>query len=437
MAQKFLSGILATAQVNITRTGNAQSTTLVLQDNARIMKLGRDAIDVYDVSDGTTAAHLYLQNANGGHTTFGGNITTNGLSATAGSFTEGVTIADVIDGPFTALRLMNQKTYGSGTGTNEKVRFVMGISESGISFTGREGFAIELGIGAEGDSSDGVVDFKVRDGGTLGTYQTVNGHNKSVEFVGSIHTAGNLGIGTAPTSRQLSVFRTTAGSIANFLHYTDATTFQGLYIQVSQATNDVIFQSSGSSGGGFKFYSGNAEKAGIDASGNATFSGSVTCGNLHASSFTDVITNSILTASADLDIKTVLTGRDIRFRSGSNAVQLRVKGDATGILINDHANLRGVATTSATATTIVATVAHALFSGIFFDFVIKNGTNVRAGTLTVCHDGTTVEYAETSTVDLGDTSDVTLSSNISGTLIRLIATSTSSTWTIKSLIRAI
>ena len=94
-------------------------------------------------------------------------------------------------------------------------------------------------------------------------------------------------------------------------------------------------------------------------------------------------------------------------------------------------------TTSATATTIVATIAHATYSAIFFDFVIKNGTNVRAGTLAVCHDGTTVEYAETSTVDLGDTSDVTLSSNISGTAIRLIATSTSSTWTIKSLIRAI
>ena len=53
-------------------------------------------------------------------------------------------------------------------------------------------------------------------------------------------------------------------------HYTDASNFQGLYIQVSQTTNDVILQSSGSSGGGFKFYSGNAEKVGIDTSGNIT-----------------------------------------------------------------------------------------------------------------------------------------------------------------------
>ena len=108
-------------------------------------------------------------------------------------------------------------------------------------------------------------------------------------FAGSItaaggHITGNLGVGTAPTSRQLSVFRSTAGSIANFLHYTNSSTFQGLYIQVSQTTNDVIFQSSGTSGGGFKFYSGNAEKAGISATGGisgstGTFSGQLIVNN--------------------------------------------------------------------------------------------------------------------------------------------------------------
>ena len=174
--------------------------------------------------------------------------------------------------------------------------------------------------------------------------------------------------------------------------------------------------------------------------GNATFAGNVTCGQIDATSFTDVITNTIMTASGDLDIKTVLTARDIRFRSGSNDVQLRVKGDATGILINDHAGLRGVSATSATATTIVAEVKHALFSAAFFDFVIKNGTNVRAGTVYACHNGAStplVEFAETSTVDLGDTSDVTLSVVISGNNMNLQAVTTSSTWAIKSLVRTI
>ena len=48
-----------------------------------------------------------------------------------------------------------------------------------------------------------------------------------------------------------------------------------------------------------------------------------------------------------------------------------------------------------------------------------------------------VEFAETSTVDLGDTSDVTLSVVINGTTMDLQATTTSSTWTIKTLIRVI
>ena len=95
---------------------------------------------------------------------------------------------------------------------------------------------------------------------------------------------------------------------------------------------------------------------------------------------------------------------------------------------------------SATATTTIANVAHATYTAAFFDFVIKNGTNVRAGTVYACHNGAStplVEFAETSTVDLGDTSDVTLAVDISGANMRLRATTTSSTWTIKSLIRAI
>lgn len=430
---------------------------------------------------------------------------------------------------------------------------------------------------------------------------TLNG-NQTATFAGNVQT-GHLGVGTAPTSRQLSVYRSTAGSIANFLHYTDASTFQGLYIQVSQTTNDVILQSSGSSGGGFKFYAGNAEKAGISASGNASFEGSlnvgpgpsrftdqqnagsrlelynnrqdlgnvevyriaayngaevagvhfyrggggssgntrifakknnasaleqvvqfgtndaltttfagnvriqkntpvlelgtsntstgnskltffsknnsaanayslqfnkdtgidrlefidgsgnanikfnnggsaifagnVTCGQIDATSFTDVITNTIMTASADLDIKTVLSGRDIRFRGVSDTMQFRIKGDNTGVLISDIAAMKGFSVTSATATTSVASVLKANYSAVFFDFLIKKAANVRAGTVTAAYDGTSVSFTETSTVDLGDTSDVTLSVVVGNSTIFLQAVSTSSTWTIKSLIRAL
>jgi hypothetical protein len=90
-----------------------------------------------------------------------------------------------------------------------------------------------------------------------------------------------------------------------------------------------------------------------------------------------------------------------------------------------------------TGTETVATVAHATYTAAFFDYVIKNGTNVRAGTVYSCHDGTNVEFTETSTVDLGNTSDVTLTVDISGADMRLRATTTSDNWSVKSLVRAI
>jgi hypothetical protein len=90
-----------------------------------------------------------------------------------------------------------------------------------------------------------------------------------------------------------------------------------------------------------------------------------------------------------------------------------------------------------TGTETVASVAIATYTAAFFDFVIKKTTNVRSGTVYACHDGTNVEFTETSTNDLGDTSDVTLSVDISGANMRLLATVTSDDWSVKSLIRAI
>jgi hypothetical protein len=85
----------------------------------------------------------------------------------------------------------------------------------------------------------------------------------------------------------------------------------------------------------------------------------------------------------------------------------------------------------------VAQVAIATYTAAFFDFVVKKSTNVRSGTVYACHDGTNVEFTETSTQDLGDTSDVVLSVDISGGQMRLRATVASDNWSVKSLIRAI
>jgi len=108
------------------------------------------------------------------------------------------------------------------------------------------------------------------------------------------------------------------------------------------------------------------------------------------------------------------------------------------IALNDKALLSNQENTDVdTGAEVVAQVSTSTYTAAFFDFVIKKVGNIRSGTVYACHDGTNVEFTETSTQDLGDTSDVTLSVDKSGTNLRLIATVTSDDWSVKSLIRAI
>jgi hypothetical protein len=129
--------------------------------------------------------------------------------------------------------------------------------------------------------------------------------------------------------------------------------------------------------------------------------------------------------------------------SGSTAVTIDSNRDVTfseDIIINDVLLSNQQNTDIDTGAEVVAQVAHATYTAAFFDFVVKKGTNVRSGTVYACHNGDTtplVEFTETSTNDLGDTSDVTLSVDISGANMRLLATATSDDWSVKSLIRAI
>ena len=89
------------------------------------------------------------------------------------------------------------------------------------------------------------------------------------------------------------------------------------------------------------------------------------------------------------------------------------------------------------ATRDIAAVSDTVGNAVFFDFVIKKGSNVRAGTVYTCHNGTDVEFTETSTADIGDTSDVTLSVVRHSNQIKLQAVTTTNDWSIKTLIRHI
>jgi hypothetical protein len=140
------------------------------------------------------------------------------------------------------------------------------------------------------------------------------------------------------------------------------------------------------------------------------------------------------------------TGRDLVFKTynpdnGNNTERMRL--DKNGVLSLQgnlkikNALIDNASVTSATTTTTVASVSGTTYAAVFFDYVIYKSSNIRAGTVVACCDGTNVSFTETSTTDLGDTSDVTLAVDYSSSNFRLRATTTSSTWNIKAIIRAI
>lgn len=88
-------------------------------------------------------------------------------------------------------------------------------------------------------------------------------------------------------------------------------------------------------------------------------------------------------------------------------------------------------------TEVVATIATGSHQSAFFDYVISNTTNVRAGTLMCAWVGANITYAETSTQDIGDTSTVDLTATLNGANVELRATTTTNNWSIKTVSKLI
>jgi hypothetical protein len=175
-----------------------------------------------------------------------------------------------------------------------------------IPFLNNAYFSAKVGIGT--DSPDGILEvqttndnryirfkapngeerFQFYTGGTgnaaaLNMY-TSDGTTRNVQISAggtSYFNAGNVGIGTTSPSRPLSVHRGTAGSAANFLHYTNATAFAGLYIDVDNVNNIVELNASGDTASTMAFQTGNAEKMRITSTGNVGIGTTSPAAKLH------------------------------------------------------------------------------------------------------------------------------------------------------------
>ena len=90
-----------------------------------------------------------------------------------------------------------------------------------------------------------------------------------------------------------------------------------------------------------------------------------------------------------------------------------------------------------TGTEDVATLNHSTYDAGFFDYVLKKGTNMRAGTIMAVHDGTNIELTDISTADLGNTERVQFSASLDANNLILQATVPSDDWSIRAYVRGI
>jgi hypothetical protein len=108
-----------------------------------------------------------------------------------------------------------------------------------------------------------------------------------------------------------------------------------------------------------------------------------------------------------------------------------------GTLSLSNSLFQQTTTTGSTGNVTVASILKTSYDGAFFDYIIKEGTNFRAGSVMSVWDGTTIKYNETTTNDIGDTSGVTMSVVFASSNAVLRATIASGTWIIKTITRGI
>ena len=109
----------------------------------------------------------------------------------------------------------------------------------------------------------------------------------------------------------------------------------------------------------------------------------------------------------------------------------------TGSLIVTETAKIGNATigsTTITASTTTSLFSLPTFDGANFDYLVKNGANMRAGNIAAVWNGTNVSYNETNTTDLGSTSAITFTVNSTGVFTANIS---SGTWAIEAMYRAL
>jgi hypothetical protein len=119
--------------------------------------------------------------------------------------------------------------------------------------------------------------------------------------------------------------------------------------------------------------------------------------------------------------------------------------DTDEIRMGKYTSVSGYTTDRNEITSVGDTTIHTVNSSTYmmavFEYVVSDGTNLRAGNITAVTDGATVQYDESiTTPSIGSTTDIIMSAQLVGSpgQLSLVATTTITTgWTVKTIVRTI
>jgi hypothetical protein len=139
------------------------------------------------------------------------------------------------------------------------------------------------------------------------------------------------------------------------------------------------------------------------------------------------------------DVEDAVSGSLFTVWTGSNRI-LQVNSDYTTILGGDSSAVALFTTTKNTVTsgsTTLYTLPTASYDSIHIDYNIRSGSVARAGNLFAVWSGSSVNQIETSASSFGDTSGFTFGVIVSGGNLALTGSTSTSSWTVKTIIRSI
>jgi len=284
-----------------------------------------------------------------------------------------------------------------------------------------------------------------------GSLQGTASFATSASFASTVPASGIIGLnlsqiatGSVTASVSPTQFTVTSASITEF-------TVTGIGVTIGNATTDTHRVTGSFNISGSANINGNTQ-----ITGSLAVTQNITGSRMFLSSSNGTISGSTLTVYGSGSILPVFTVQgsqgELFSITDSLSGSLFSVNDISGLPIlevfSDNTTLIGsyldpmlITTAKVTQTNsgsfVVYSLPTASYDTAFFEYSVKSGSNARAGTIMAIQSGTSVNFTETTTTDFGNTTPVSFTVVVTGSNMALTGSSTTGSWTIKTIVRGI